>query len=155
MILGRNNMRSLFNTKITKMFFKRKMQTHYLNINHMIMWLIWRKEHTPFGPIYNLLQDELLTFRKYIDKNFKKGFIRHFKSPTGAPILFVKKKDGSICMCVDYRGLNWLTIKNRYPLPLISGLSNQLNHAKCTPRLTYVEHTTCEHSRRWWIEDGI
>ncbi len=88
-------------------------------------------------------------FWEYIDKNFKKRFIQHFKSPTGAPILFVKKKDGSLHMCVDYRGLNWLTIKNRYPLPLISGLSNQLNHAKCTPRLTYVEHTT------WWAFEKV
>jgi hypothetical protein len=68
----------------------------------------------PFGPIYYLLQDEFLTLLKYIDENLKKGF------PTGVPILFVKKKDGSLRMCVDYRGLNRLTIKNRYLLPSIS-----------------------------------
>ncbi len=47
LILGRNNMRSLINTKIIKMFLQRKMQTHYLNIDHMIVQLIWRKERSP------------------------------------------------------------------------------------------------------------
>ena len=84
----------------------------------------------PFGPIYNLSQDELATLKEYIDENLAKGFIRHSKSPAGAPILFVKKKDGSLQMCVDYRGLNKVTIKNRYPLPLVFGLLNQLGQAK-------------------------
>lgn len=84
----------------------------------------------PFGPIYSLSQDELAELKTYIDENLAKNFIRHSKSPAGAPILFVKKKDGSLRMCVDYRGLNKITIKNRYPLPLISGLLDQLNQAK-------------------------
>jgi hypothetical protein len=60
----------------------------------------------PFGPIYNLSKDELLTLQEYIDENLEKGFIQHSKSPIVAPILFVKKKDGFLCMCVDYHGLN-------------------------------------------------
>ena len=84
----------------------------------------------PFGPIYNLSQTELAELRKYIDENLAKNFIRHSKSPAGAPILFVKKKDGSLRMCVDYRGLNKVTKKNRYPLPLISGLLEQLGCAR-------------------------
>ena len=76
----------------------------------------------PFGPNYNLSQIELAELRKYIDENLEKNFICHSKSPAGAPILFVKKKDGSLWMCVDDRGLNKVTKKNRYPLPLISGL---------------------------------
>ena len=84
----------------------------------------------PFGPIYSLSQNELAVLREYIDENLAKNFIRHSKSPAGAPILFVKKKDGSLRMCVDYRGLNKITIKNRYPLPLISGLLDQLGRAK-------------------------
>nr|GFA91482.1 putative reverse transcriptase domain-containing protein [Tanacetum cinerariifolium] len=55
-----------------------------------------------------------------------KGFIRHSSSPWGAPVLFVKKKDGSFRMCIDYRELNKLTVKNRYPLPRIDDLFNQL-----------------------------
>jgi hypothetical protein len=75
----------------------------------------------PFRPIYNLSQDELVTLCEYIDENFKKWFIQHSKSLDGALILFVKKKDGSFRMCVDYYyGLNWFTIKNQYPLSVIS-----------------------------------
>jgi hypothetical protein len=73
---------------------------------------------------------ELATLREYIDENLSKNFIRHSKSSAGAPILFVKKKDRSLRMCVDCRGLNKITKKNRYPLPLISGLLEQLVSAK-------------------------
>ncbi|GJV00323.1 retrotransposon protein, putative, ty3-gypsy subclass [Tanacetum coccineum] len=55
-----------------------------------------------------------------------KGFIRPSSSPWGASVLFVKKKDGSFCMCIDYRELNKLTIKNRYPLARIDDLFDQL-----------------------------
>ena len=84
----------------------------------------------PFGSIYNLSQNELTILKEYIDENLAKGFIRHSKSLAGASILFVKKKNGSLQMCADYQGLNKVTIKNRYPLPLISGLLNQLGQAK-------------------------
>nr|GEW67362.1 putative reverse transcriptase domain-containing protein [Tanacetum cinerariifolium] len=56
----------------------------------------------------------------------KKGSIRHSSSPWGAPVLIVKKKDGSFRMCIDYRELNKLTVKNRYPLPRIDDLFDQL-----------------------------
>ena len=55
-----------------------------------------------------------------------KGFIRPSASPWGAPVLFVKKKDGSFGMCIDYRQLNKVTIKNKYPLPRIDDLFDQL-----------------------------
>ncbi len=66
----------------------------------------------PLKPIYNLSQYELVTLCEYLDENLENGFIRHSKSLVSAPILFVKKKDGYLRMCVDYRGLNQLTIKN-------------------------------------------
>ncbi|GKG24673.1 hypothetical protein Tco_0395301, partial [Tanacetum coccineum] len=56
----------------------------------------------------------------------EKGFIRPSSSPWGAPVLFVKKKDGTFRMCIDYRELIKLTVKNRYPLPRIDGLFDQL-----------------------------
>ncbi|GKF33357.1 hypothetical protein Tco_0106557 [Tanacetum coccineum] len=56
----------------------------------------------------------------------EKGFIRLSASPWGAPVLFVKKKDGSFRMCINYRELNKLTVKNRYPLPRIDDLFDQL-----------------------------
>ena len=66
----------------------------------------------PFGPIYSLSQNELVALQEYLHEDLAKNFIRHLKSPAGAPILFVKKKDGSLRMCVDYRGLNKITVKN-------------------------------------------
>ncbi|KAD3068902.1 hypothetical protein E3N88_36782 [Mikania micrantha] len=59
-----------------------------------------------------------------------KGFIRPSFSPWGAPVLFVKKKDGTFRMCINYRELNNLTIKNRYPLPRIDDLFDQLQGAQ-------------------------
>ena len=66
----------------------------------------------PFGPIYSLGPVELETLKTYIKTNLANGFIRPFKSPAGAPILFDRKPDGSLRLCVDYWGLNNITIKN-------------------------------------------
>ena len=76
----------------------------------------------PLGTMYSLSQVELEALQKFIDENLASGMICPTRSPYGAPVLFVKKKDGSLRLCVDYRGLNKLTIKDRYPLPLISDL---------------------------------
>ena len=84
----------------------------------------------PFGPVYNLSQTELKALHEYIKENLNKGFIRRSESPAGAPILFVKKKDGSLRLCVDYRGLNKVTVPNRCPLPLISETFDRLGKAK-------------------------
>ena len=84
----------------------------------------------PFGPIYSLSEKELGVLREYLDENLDKGFVVPSESPAAAPILFVKKKDGSLRLCVDYRGLNKITVKNRYPLPLIPELLDRLRKAK-------------------------
>ena len=84
----------------------------------------------PFGPIYSLGPVELETLKTYIETNLANGFIRPFKSPAGALILFNKKPDGSLRLCVDYWGLNNLTIKNRYLLPLIGKSLDRLDQAK-------------------------
>ncbi|SOV08098.1 uncharacterized protein UDID_17285 [Ustilago sp. UG-2017a] len=84
----------------------------------------------PFGPIYSLSEHELKTLREYLEENLAKGFISPSNSPAASPILFVKKKDGSLRLCVDYRGLNWITIRNRYPLPLIDKLLDRLREAR-------------------------
>ena len=83
--------------------------------------------YPPFGSLYSLSKLELQALRQWIDENLSKGFIRASSSPAGAPILFVKKKGGSLRLCVDYRGLNEGTIKNRYPLPLIRETLMQLS----------------------------
>lgn len=89
----------------------------------------------PYGPIYSLSAIELKALAEYLDENLRKGFIRPSTSPAGAPILFVKKKDGSLRLCVDYRGLNKITIKNRYPLPLIHELLDRLQGAHIFTRI--------------------
>ncbi len=76
----------------------------------------------PFKPIYNLSQNELIALCEYFDDNLEKGFIRHLKSLAGVAILFIINKKGFLQMCVNYHGLNQLTIKNQYPLPLITRL---------------------------------
>ena len=73
----------------------------------------------PFSPIYSLSIPELKALREWLDKSLSKGFIRAFLSPAGAPILFVKKSDNSLRLCVDYYGLNEGIIKNRHPFLLI------------------------------------
>ena len=73
----------------------------------------------PYGPLYTLSARELEVLRDYLEDALDKGFICHSISPAGAPILFSPKKDGKLRLCVDYRGLNAVTIKNRCPLPLI------------------------------------
>ena len=73
----------------------------------------------PYGPLYNMSQNELKAQKEWIDDNLAKGFIRPSSSPAASPMLFVKKKEGSLLPCLDYRGLNKGTIKDRYPLPLI------------------------------------
>ena len=76
----------------------------------------------PLGPIYSLSPVELATLREYLDELLSAGFIRPSKSPFGAPVLFIKKKDGSLRLCIDYRGLNAITRKDKYPLPLVTDL---------------------------------
>ncbi|GJV80732.1 putative nucleotidyltransferase, ribonuclease H, partial [Tanacetum coccineum] len=75
---------------------------------------------------YRLAPSESEELSGQLKKLHDKGFIRPSSSPWGAPVLFVKKKDGSFRMCIDYRELNKLTIKNRYPLPEIDDLFDQL-----------------------------
>ncbi|KAJ1037502.1 hypothetical protein NDA10_005089 [Ustilago hordei] len=73
----------------------------------------------PQGPLYLKGPKEMSELRRYLDENLEKGFIRPSKSLAQSPVLFVPKKDGGLRLCVDYRGLNEITVKNRAPLPLI------------------------------------
>ena len=75
-----------------------------------------------WGPIYFLTELKLTELHKYLDENVEHGFIRPSQSPGGALIMFFKKKNGSLHLCVNYHGLNVVTIKNHYPLPLFSDM---------------------------------
>ncbi|KAD5802564.1 hypothetical protein E3N88_13924 [Mikania micrantha] len=84
---------------------------------------------------YRLAPSEMQELSSQLQELLDKGFIRPSFSPWGAPVLFVKKKDGSFRMCIDYRELNKLTIKNRYPLPRIDDLFDQLQGATCFSKI--------------------
>jgi hypothetical protein len=79
---------------------------------------------------YRMDVKDLVELKKQIEELLEKGFIHPSLSPWGAPVLFVNKKDGSRRMCVDYRSLNEVTIKNEYPLPRIEDLFDQMKGAK-------------------------
>ena len=84
----------------------------------------------PFGPIYPLSESELRVLRKYLDEMLVSGKIVISTSPAAAPILFVPKQDSTLRLCIDYRGFNKMTIKNRYPLPLMNELWDRLGKAR-------------------------
>ncbi|KAL4376493.1 hypothetical protein GQ457_02G033130 [Hibiscus cannabinus] len=86
--------------------------------------------HADSGPVsispYRMAPKELKELKTQLHELLDRGFIRPSTSPWGAPVLFVKKKDGSLRMCIDYRQLNKMTVKNKYPLPCIDDLFDQL-----------------------------
>jgi hypothetical protein len=88
--------------------------------------------------------------KKQIEELVEKGFIRPSSSPWRAPILFVNKKDGSRRMCVDYRSLNEVTIKNKYPLPQIEDLFDQMRGAKIFSK---IDLRSGYHQLKIQIED--
>ena len=99
----------------------------------------------PYGLIYSLSLVELKTLKTYIEIYLKTGFNQHSKSPVGTLILFDKKPDGSLRLCVNDWGLNNLIIENRYPLPLIRKSFNRLGQAK---RFTQLDLTSIYHQMR-------
>ena len=103
----------------------------------------------PYGPIYSLGPVELETLKTYIKTHLKTRFIWPSKSLASAPILFDKKPEGSLYLCVDYQGLNNLTIKNWYSLPLIG---ESLDRPGRTKRFTQLDLTSAYHQMR--IKEG-
>lgn len=78
-----------------------------------------RTKEIPWGPLYGMSREELLVLRKTLTELLDKNWIRASSSPGGAPVLFIKKPGGGLRFCVDYRALNAITERDRYPLPLI------------------------------------
>ena len=97
------------------------------------------------GTVYSLSQTELGALQTFIDEHLSYGFIKQSTSAHGAPVLFVRKKDGSLRLCIDYRGLNKLTKKDHYPLPLISDLLDSPSKAKIYSKidLCHAYHLVC------------
>jgi hypothetical protein len=84
---------------------------------------------------YRMSHEKLKELKVQLKELLTKGYIKPDKSPYGAPVLFVHKKDGTLKMCVDYRALNKVTMKNRYPLPHIDDLFDRLSGAKVFSRI--------------------
>ena len=99
----------------------------------------------PYRPIYILETMKLKILKTYIETNLANGFIKASKSPASAPILFVHKLNGSLCLYVNYQGLNNPRIKNQYPLPLIGKSFNWLGQAK---QFTQLDLTSAYHWMR-------
>ena len=80
-----------------------------------------------------------------LDENLATGFIRSTQEPHGAPVLFVKKKDGGLWLCVDFRGLNKITKKDKYPLPLIRDFLDSPGKARIYTKvdLQHAYHLVC------------
>jgi hypothetical protein len=86
-------------------------------------------KHPPLGPIYSTSEVEAKALQDFLKENLNCGFIHQSQSSCGAPVLFTKKKDGSLHLCIDWCGLNTITKKDHYPLPLIPNLLNHLHNS--------------------------
>ena len=112
--------------------------SEYTGINDHAIELVDGCQQPTYGPIYSLGPVELKTLKAYIETNLANSFIKLSKSPAGTLILFDRKPDGFLWLCVDYRGLNNLTIKNQYLLPLIGELLDRLRRAKQFTQLNLI-----------------
>lgn len=92
----------------------------------------------PWGPLYSMSRDELLVLRKTLTDLLEKGFVRVSNSPAAAPVLFVKKPGGGLRFCVDYRALNKVTRRDRYPLPLINETLERIAKAKYYTKMDVI-----------------
>ena len=97
-----------------------------------------QEQRVPWGPLYNMSREELLVLRTTLTEYLDKGFIRVSNSPAAAPVLFVRKPGGGLRFCVDYRGLNQITKKDRYPLPLIYETLRSISKAKWFTKLDVI-----------------
>jgi transposase InsO family protein len=97
-----------------------------------------QKPEVPAGPLYGMSREMLLVLRKTLTELLDKGFIRVSSSPAAAPVLFVKKPGGGLRFCVDYRALNAITRKDRYPLPLIRETLQQISRARWFTKLDVI-----------------
>src|SRR5260221_3957035 len=97
------------------------------------------------GPIYSLSPPALAALQEFLEEHTRSRFIHPSKSPWGSPVLFVKKKDGSICLCIDFHALNRVMEKDCYPLPLISDLLTSPAPARIYSKidLKHAYHLVC------------
>jgi len=116
--------------KYADVFSKSKAETLALHRPYNLRIDLEKDSHPLVGTIYSLSKFKQEVLKEFIDKNLTNRFIRSMSSSHGVPVLFVKKKDGSLQLCVDFRRLNKITKKDRYPLPLISDLLDSSRKAR-------------------------
>jgi len=122
--------------KYANVFSKSKAETLALHRPYNLRIDLEKDSHPLVGTIYSLSKFKQEVLKEFIDKNLTNRFIRSMSSSHGVPVLFVKKKDSSLQLCVDFRRLNKITKKDRYPLPLISDLLDSLARPIFTLRST-------------------
>ena len=108
--------------KFADVFSKTKAETLPSHCSYDLKINLEEGAQPPVGSIYSLSASEQETLKEFIEENLNTSFIRPTSSPHSIPVLFIKKKDGSLCLCVDFCGLNHISKKDCYLLPLISNL---------------------------------
>jgi len=92
----------------------------------------------PFGPLYLMSCEDLQTLREWLMENLEKGFIRPSASSVASPVLFVKKPGGGLRLYIDFRAINNVSVKDRYPLPLIKETLNNLKGMKYFSKIDII-----------------
>ena len=113
-----------------------KLPPHRSGVDHTIK--MQPGTQPPAGSLYSMSRDGFQVFKKYLEDNLSKGFIWALSLPAATLVLFVKKPGRGLWFCVDYRGLNALTVKNKYPLPLIKNTLERLCKAVYFTKLNIV-----------------
>src|SRR6266581_3057285 len=121
--------------EFAEVFSKSKANTLALHCEYDLKIELEEGMHPPLGTLYSLSPIELEALRTFLDKHLVSGFIRPSSSAHAAPMLFICKKDGSLHLCMDFRGLNKIMKKDRYLLPQISDLLDAPSHAKIYMKL--------------------
>ena len=126
--------------KYADVFSKSKAETPASHHPYDLRIDLEKDSHPPVETIYSLSKFEQEVLKEFIDKNLTNGFICSMFSPHRAPVLFIKKKDGSLRLCVDFHRLNRIMKKDQYPLPLISNLLDSPTRLVFTPKSTSDMH---------------
>ena len=116
------NYKKFFDNEKIEMLFEQHDESHVIDLI--------KNKKSSFMLLYNLAQNELTKLRRYIDDILIKEWIKHFVSPAKTSIFFVFKKNERLCLCVDYKNLNVVIVKNRHSLSLITKTLNRFNDFK-------------------------
>jgi hypothetical protein len=112
-----------------------KLPPRYL-YNHKITFVEGAKP--PFSFLYRILKNKLLVLKKYLEENLSKGFIRPSKSSAASLVIFIKKPSRGLRLYINYRDLNRIIVKNRYPIPLVCKILNRIIYTRFFTKLDVI-----------------